>query len=144
MADLAALGCFDEEECRFFLREVGARVVPNYPFSYGMEEVHSLIVEEYGQDGVPDVTSLLHELLEEDNTSSGIGDDGDIWRSWRYHWRHRNVRPSLAPPLPAPDLEVGQCTRPFRGQNRNLPPRSTHASSSPSPQGRQLSSQASR
>ena len=92
MADLNDKDCFDEESCRFFLREVGARVVPNYPFSYGMEEVHSLIIEQYGYEGIPDVTSVLQELLEEDDAATGIGDDGDIWRSWRHNWRHRNVR----------------------------------------------------
>lgn len=91
MAELNDKDCFDEESCRYFLREIGARVVPNYPFSYGMEEVHSLIIEQYGYEGIPDVTSVLQELLEEDDTATGIGDDGDIWRSWRHNWRHRNV-----------------------------------------------------
>ena len=85
------LGRFDEEECRFFLREVGERVVPQYPFSFGMEEVYSLILERYGYGGIPDATSVLSDLLESDSTASGFGDDGDVWRSWRHSWRHRNV-----------------------------------------------------
>jgi hypothetical protein len=93
--DLPEADFFDEESCRFFLREVGLKVVPNYPFSYGMEEVYSLIVEEYGFNAVPDVTSVLQELLEEDDVATGIGDEGDIWRSWRYNWRHRNVGLSI-------------------------------------------------
>ncbi|OAL21658.1 hypothetical protein AYO20_11330 [Fonsecaea nubica] len=84
------LGCFDEEECRFFLREVGERVVPVYPFSFGMEEVYSLILERYGYAGLPDVTSVLQDLLEDEQTATGLGDDGDVWRSWRHSWRHRN------------------------------------------------------
>lgn len=84
-------GEFDEESCRFFLREVGARVVPYYPFSFGMEEVYSLILEKYGYSGLPDATSVLQELLEDDDSANGFGDDGDIWRSWRHSWRHRNV-----------------------------------------------------
>ncbi|KIY04034.1 uncharacterized protein Z520_00726 [Fonsecaea multimorphosa CBS 102226] len=84
------LGCFDEEECRFFLREVGERVVPVYPFSFGMEEVYSLILERYGYAGLPDVTSVLQDLLEDERTAAGLGDDGDVWRSWRHSWRHRN------------------------------------------------------
>ncbi|OCT45320.1 hypothetical protein CLCR_05412 [Cladophialophora carrionii] len=83
-------GCFDEEECRFFLREVGERVVPVYPFSFGMEEVYSLILERYGYSGLPDATSVLQDLLESDGTAGGLGDDGDVWRSWRHSWRHRN------------------------------------------------------
>ena len=82
---------FDEESCRYFLREVGERVVPAYPFDYGMEEVHSLILEKYGYEGIADATSVLQDLLEDDDVAAGIGDDGDIWRSWRHHWRRRNV-----------------------------------------------------
>ena len=90
------VGCFDEESCRYFLREVGSKVVPFYPFTFGMEEVYSLIVEEYGLAGIPDATSVLQDLLENERTAGGLGDDGDIWRSWRHSWRHRNVR-SLPP-----------------------------------------------
>jgi hypothetical protein len=85
-------GSFDEESCRFFLREVGERVVQCYPFSFGMEEVYSLILERYGYAGLPDATSVLQDLLEDEGTAGGFGDDGDIWRSWRHSWRHRNVR----------------------------------------------------
>lgn len=88
------LGCFDEESCRYFLREVGTRVVPFYPFSFGMEEVYSLILEKYGYAGIPDATSVLQDLLENEEDAGGFGDDGDIWRSWRHSWRHRNVRRS--------------------------------------------------
>ncbi|KAL2429570.1 hypothetical protein ABEF95_007182 [Exophiala dermatitidis] len=83
-------GCFDEESCRYFLREVGARVVPCYPFVFGMEEVYSLILERFGYQGMADATSLLQEFLETDNAAGGFGDDGDIWRSWRHSWKHRN------------------------------------------------------
>ncbi|KAK4935742.1 hypothetical protein LTR10_023242 [Elasticomyces elasticus] len=93
------LGCFDEDSCRYFLREVGIRVVPFYPFSFGMEEVYSLILERYGYDGIPDATSVLQDLLESEGDASGLGDDGDIWRSWRHSWRHRNDD-SLNPFIP--------------------------------------------
>lgn len=89
------LGIFDEESCRYFLRELGQRIVQFYPFSVGIEEVYSQIVDEYGLEGAPDAISVLQELLEDDNTAAGSGDDGDIWRSWRHNWRHRNVRMTL-------------------------------------------------
>lgn len=92
--DFSNLGSFDEDSARFFLREVGRRVVPCYPFALGMEEVYCLILENFGFDGIPDITSVLQELLEEDGSSDGAGDDGDIWRSWRYSWKHRNVSPA--------------------------------------------------
>ena len=87
-----SLGAFDEESCRFFLRELGQRLVQFYPFSVGMEEVLTQIVNRYGFHGAPDAMSVLQELLEDDSTAAGVGDDGDIWRSWRHNWRHRNVR----------------------------------------------------
>ena len=90
-ANIEDLGVFDEESCRYFLRQVGARVVPFYPFSFGMEEVYSLMLERYGTAGIPDATSVLQDLLENEGTAGGLGDDGDIWRSWRHSWRHRNV-----------------------------------------------------
>jgi len=86
------LGAFDEESCRFFLRELGQRIVQFYPFSVGIEEVYSQIVSKYGFYGAPDAMSVLQELLEDDSNAAGVGDDGDIWRSWRHNWRHRNVR----------------------------------------------------
>jgi len=88
------LDTFDEESCRFFLREIGEKIVPLYPFTIGIEEVYSLILEQYGYASLPDATSVLQELLEDDGSASGLGDDGDIWRSWRHSWRHRNVLPT--------------------------------------------------
>lgn len=85
------LGVFDEESCRYFLHQIGSRTVPNYPFSFGMEEVYSLILDRYEFGGISDVTSLLQELLEDDRNATGLGDDSDVWRSWRHGWRHRNV-----------------------------------------------------
>ena len=85
------LGIFDEESARFFLRDLGQKVVQFYPFSVGMDEVFAQIVDRYGHEGSADVISVLQELLEDDHTATGFGDDGDIWRSWRHAWRHRNV-----------------------------------------------------
>ena len=85
------LGTFDEETCRYFLREVGQRIVPFYPFTVGVEEVYSLILERYGRTHIADALSVLQDLLEDEGNASGAGDDGDIWRSWRHGWRHRAV-----------------------------------------------------
>jgi hypothetical protein len=89
---LPQTGVFDEETCRYFLREIGAQIVPFYPFSFGIDEVYTLLLERYGEDWVADALSVLHELMEADDNAGGLGDDGDIWRSWRHSWRHRNVR----------------------------------------------------
>jgi len=82
---------FDEETCRYFLREIGEQIVPFYPFSFGIDEVYTLLLERYGENWVADALSVLHELMEAADNASGLGDDGDIWRSWRHSWRHRNV-----------------------------------------------------
>lgn len=86
---------FDEESCRFFLRECGEQIVPFYPFEAGIDEVYNLLLEQYTVEEMSDVLSVLHELLEDDDNASGLGDDGDIWRSWRHAWRRRNVRNCL-------------------------------------------------
>lgn len=86
-----ALGVFDEESCRYFLRHVGADIVPCYPFSFGMEEVYTRILETYGRRAACDAISVLQELLEDETSAGGFGDDGDVYRSWRHGWRHRNV-----------------------------------------------------
>lgn len=88
---LPKTGTFDEETCRYFLREIGEQTVPFYPFSFGIDEVYTLLLEHYGGDWVADALSVLHELMEAEDNASGLGDDGDIWRSWRHSWRHRNV-----------------------------------------------------
>lgn len=85
------LGTFDEESCRFFLHDLGKRIVPFYPFSFGMEEVYTSVVDKYGIPDCTDAIAVLQELLEDDQNADGVGDDGDIWRSWRHGWRHRNV-----------------------------------------------------
>ena len=71
---------FDEESCRYFLREVGEEVVTQYTFNFGIEEAFSRILEEYGDEGAPDATSVLQELLEDPASANDLGDDGDIWR----------------------------------------------------------------
>ena len=88
---LRRVDAFDEETCRYFLREVGEQTVPFYPFSFGIDEVYTLLLERYGEDWIADALSVLHELMEAKDNASGLGDDGDIWRSWRHSWRNRNV-----------------------------------------------------
>jgi hypothetical protein len=85
------LGTFDEESCRYFLNEVGSRIVPFYPFGFGIEEVYSSILKRYGFENCADAVGIVQELLEDEQNARGLGDDGDIWRSWRHSWRHRNV-----------------------------------------------------
>jgi len=81
---LNTLGILDEESCRYFLRELGKRIVPFYPYFVGTGEVCSVLLEKYDRAKVVDVLSVLHELPKDDRAAGGFGDDRDIWRPWRY------------------------------------------------------------
>jgi hypothetical protein len=126
-------GSFDEEDCRYFLHNVGKQIVPTLPFSCGMEEVYKAIVARYGYAAIPDATSLLAELLETETSAAGLGDDSDIWRPWFYSWKHRNVslaidsrRNRLTPP--------GQSSQSFHPSNWHfLPSESDPATNSEDP-----------
>jgi hypothetical protein len=91
------VGIFDEESCRYFLRDIGEQIVPFYPFNVGIDEVYNQLLERYGENWVADALSVLQELMEAEDNANGLGDDGDIWRSWRHSWRHRNVCVTLLP-----------------------------------------------
>jgi hypothetical protein len=83
---------FDEEDCRQWLNEVGDTVLNRYYFPMGMEEAYSCIVYRYGLDNSSDAISLLHEILEEDDTvGAGLGLETDIWQPWKRAFRLRNV-----------------------------------------------------
>ncbi|ETN42280.1 uncharacterized protein HMPREF1541_04221 [Cyphellophora europaea CBS 101466] len=85
---------FNEDECRDFLNAVGDKVVNSYIYSIGMEEAYSSIWWKYGPDGASDAISLLHDILEEDDTAgAGLGLDTDIWRPWKKNFRLRNINP---------------------------------------------------
>lgn len=78
-------GAFDEETCRMRLHEIGDEVVPRFPFAYGIQGIYETLLGEYGTSQIADAISVFHELLEDESY------EGNIWRSWRHEWRHRNV-----------------------------------------------------
>jgi hypothetical protein len=84
-------GYFDEEQCRSFVRDLGEQIVGQTEWNEGMQEVYYRLLKEYSFLGISDALSVLQDLLEGDNNASGFGDDSDIWRPWRYNWKHRNV-----------------------------------------------------
>lgn len=88
----ADLRVFDEEDCRDFLAlEIGVEIPPFLPYKAGIDHVYQRLLSRYGPANVADALSVLIELLEDDDSATGQGDDGDVWRSWRHDWRHRNV-----------------------------------------------------
>ena len=82
-------GSFDEETCRLRLHEIGGEIVPSYPFAYGIQEIYRILLGEYGRSQIADAISVLYELLQDESY------EGNIWRSWRHAWRHRNVSVQL-------------------------------------------------
>jgi hypothetical protein len=82
-------GAFDEETCRMHLHEIGGDIVPRYPFAFGIQGIYAILLREYGRSQIADAISVLHELLEDESY------EGNIWRSWRHGWRHRNVSTQL-------------------------------------------------
>ncbi|KAJ9634966.1 hypothetical protein H2204_005921 [Knufia peltigerae] len=89
--EIHEFGAFDEESCRSYVREAGMRAVGAYSFTSGMEEIYCLMLEQCGLDGLPDAMSVIQDMMEGDGVADGLGDDGDIFRSWRHSWRQRNA-----------------------------------------------------
>lgn len=91
-------GVFDEERCRWFLHQIGDRIVPNNNFEHGIGEIYWELLYEYGRSQIADAISVFHELVEDESY------EGDIWRSWRLGWRQRNVSITLIRYLEQPIL----------------------------------------
>ncbi|KAI9847642.1 MAG: hypothetical protein M1838_000818 [Thelocarpon superellum] len=94
MADAAASALraeeFDEERCRdFFVHELGVEIPRFYRYAEGIHEVRKRILLRYGDMNFGPVMALFRELLEQDDNAAGLGDDGDLWRSWRHDYKNR-------------------------------------------------------
>ncbi|KAI9834154.1 MAG: hypothetical protein M1826_005265 [Phylliscum demangeonii] len=76
---------YDEESCRDFLvHELGAEIARFYRYAEGIHEVQKRIILRYGDENCAQAMHIFRELLEADDNASGLGDDGDVWRSWRH------------------------------------------------------------
>lgn len=79
---------FDEERCRDFLvHELGIEIARSYRYSEGIHEVRRRVKKRFGDDDYVNVMRLFDELLESDDNAAGLGDDGDLWRSWRHEYK---------------------------------------------------------
>lgn len=85
---------FDEARCRDYIERVGAKVVPCYSFSLGMEEVYACLHIRYGNEGLSDAISVFHEILDEPSNSH-VGLPDEIFQVWKQPWRLRNVSSRL-------------------------------------------------
>ncbi|KAI9821937.1 MAG: hypothetical protein M1827_002519 [Pycnora praestabilis] len=77
---------FEEEACRDFLRELGTVIVRKFTYTAGRDLIHEQLILRYGDANIGDAIGVFKELLEDDD-ASGLGDDGDIYRSWRHEYK---------------------------------------------------------
>ena len=83
---------YDEEGCRDFLvHELGVEIPRFYRYAEGIHEVQKRIILRYGDHNFAKAMGVFKELLELDDNACGLGDDGDLWRSWRYDYKLRRV-----------------------------------------------------
>jgi len=82
---------YDEESCRDFLvHELGFEIPGFFRYAEGIHEVQKRLILRYGDENIARAMGVFRELLEDDD-ASGLGDDGDMWRSWRHDHKYRSV-----------------------------------------------------
>lgn len=82
---------YDDEECHDFLSYELAFEIPTvFRYADGIHEVQKRLILRYGDENIARAMGVFKELLEVDD-ASGMGDDGDMWRSWRHDHKHRRV-----------------------------------------------------
>lgn len=85
------LEAYDDDSCRDFLvYQLGYEIPSYFRYAEGIQEVHKRLSRHYGEQNIAQAMGVFRELLEHD-AASGLGDDGDMWRSWRHDHKHRNV-----------------------------------------------------
>lgn len=94
----AGIQPYDDESCREFLAyELGEEIARFYRYTEGIHEVQKRLILRYGDENFAKAMSVFHELLELEDNASGLGDDGDFWRSWRHDYKQRRVRIMTTP-----------------------------------------------
>ncbi|KAI9679489.1 MAG: hypothetical protein M1817_005511 [Caeruleum heppii] len=83
---------YDDESCRDFLvHELGLEIPRFYRFNKGIHEVQKRIISRYGDENFGRAMAVFREMLEDADNAWGLGDDGDLWRSWRHDWRQQGL-----------------------------------------------------
>ena len=84
---------YEEESCRDFLvDELGVEVARFYRYTEGIHEVQRRVMLRYGEKNYAKAMNNFYDLLEQEDNASGLGDEGDAWRSWRHDYTRRRVR----------------------------------------------------
>jgi hypothetical protein len=91
---------FDEEAVRDFLvDELGLEIPRLYRYDQGIHEVYRRLVTRFGDEHFARAMGVFQNLLEGEDNANGLGDDGDLYRSWRHDYKMRKVsrpRPPFA------------------------------------------------
>jgi len=95
---------FDEEAVRDFLvDELGLEIPRLYRYDQGIHEVHRRLITRFGDEHFARAMGVFQDLLENEDNANGLGDDGDLYRSWRYDYRMRKVSRPF-PPFTLPNV----------------------------------------
>ena len=84
---------FSDEACRdFIIYELGLeKCLPQlYRYKEGVEEVRKRLMIRFGDTNLGRSMKIFNSILEDDD-ATGLGDEGDIWRSWRHSFVHCHV-----------------------------------------------------
>ncbi|KAH0542001.1 hypothetical protein FGG08_003550 [Glutinoglossum americanum] len=81
---------FDEEAVRDFLvDELGLEIPRLYRYDQGIHEIHRRLITRFGDEHFARAMGVFQSLLEGEDNANGLGDDGDLFRSWRYDYKMR-------------------------------------------------------
>jgi hypothetical protein len=83
---------FDEEAVRDFLvDELGLEIPRLYRYDQGIHEIHRRLITRFGDEHFARAMGIFQNLLEGEDNANGLGDDGDLYRSWRHDYKMRKV-----------------------------------------------------
>ncbi|KAI9836426.1 MAG: hypothetical protein M1819_001457 [Sarea resinae] len=96
---------FDEDDCREFLQfQLGTEITRYFRYAEGVQEVKQRFVTRYGDTNTPKAMSIFYDVLRGENNASGLGDEGDIWRTWRHDFKLQGI-PSPIPVASTPSTQ---------------------------------------
>lgn len=77
---------------------LGIEIAREYRYTQGIREVQARVLEAFGEDHYPHAMRLFDDLLQGETNALGLGDEGDLWRSWRHEYQLKKVatRPNIS------------------------------------------------
>ena len=84
---------YSEEACMdFIIYELGygSGLPRDFRYAQGIDQVRTRLMLRYGDRNLDRAMGIFNEILES-RSASGLGDEGDVWRSWRHSHTHCRV-----------------------------------------------------